>query len=127
MTAEKDESDEADENVVRLVGRLTGAGEPVTLPSGDMVHAIRVTVSRPGRRASPRATVDAIDVACWSAATRRVAGRLALGDRVVVDGALRRRFFRAGGGAVSRYEVEATRVRRVPALTRARAASRPSG
>ena len=43
------------------------------------------------------------------------AGGLSAEDVVEVDGALRRRFFRAGGAAASRYEVEAHRVRRVPA------------
>ncbi|NHA68324.1 single-stranded DNA-binding protein [Phycicoccus flavus] len=103
-----------DENSVRLVGRVTGVGQAVTLPSGDVVHTIRVTVTRPSSPGVARAGVDAIDVACWSGATRRAAGRLGAGDRVVVEGALRRRFFRAGGAPVSRYEVEAARLRRAP-------------
>ena len=106
---------DGDENSVRLVGRVTGTGRPVTLPSGDVVHTIRVTVTRPAPTGTGRAGVDAIDVACWSASTRRTAGRLTAGDRVAVDGALRRRFFRAGGAPASRYEVEATKLRRVTA------------
>ncbi|MBR7742335.1 single-stranded DNA-binding protein [Phycicoccus sp. BSK3Z-2] len=102
-----------DVNEVHLVGRVTAVGEVTELPSGDLVHSLRVTVRRVGR-GNGRTVVDAVDVACWSAATRRVAGRLVVQDRVEVTGALRRRFFRTGGGAASRYEVEAHRIRRAP-------------
>ncbi len=106
-----------DENSVHLIGRVTGTGEPRHLPSGDVVHLMRVTVPRPPRRSQAKGLVDAIDVACWSAATRRTAGRVAVGDRVEVTGALRRRFFRGTVGVASRYEVEASALRRIPAVT----------
>ena len=102
-------------NEVRLVGRVSADPECRELPSGDAVTTLRVVVKRPagaGAVAS-RATVDTIDIACWSAATRRVAGRLVAGQTVEVTGALRRRFFRGPDGAASRYEVEVTRLRRV--------------
>lgn len=108
-------------NEVRLVGRVSAEVEQRELPSGDLLVSVRVVVGRPpsARRreagAEPRAGVDTIDVACWSARTRASALRLAPGDHVEVQGALRRRFFRAGGAAVSRYEVEAASVRRVRA------------
>ena len=57
--------------------------------------------------------MDTIDVACWTAVARRSAGRLAVDDHVEVEGSLRRRFFRAGAGVASRYEVEARALRRV--------------
>ena len=97
-----------DVNVVKLVGRVSAVGEPRELPSGDVVVMV---VSRPPRRARG-ATVDTIDVACWSARARRAASRCAVGDEVEVEGSLRRRFFRAGGGVASRYEVEASAVKR---------------
>lgn len=99
-------------NTVHLVGRVAAAGEPRELPSGDVVVMLRVVVPRPARRTNG-ASVDTIDVACWSARVRRAALRCAVGDHVEVDGALRRRFFRAGGAVASRYEVEATTVRRL--------------
>lgn len=108
-------------NEVRLVGRVSAEVEQRELPSGDLLVSVRVVVGRPppgSRRrggAEARATVDTIDVACWSARTRAGALRLAPGDHVEVRGALRRRFFRAGGAAVSRYEVEAASLRRVRA------------
>jgi single-strand DNA-binding protein len=107
-------------NEVRLVGRVSGPTEQRELPSGDLLVSVRVVVARPvvparGRAdgTTTRAVVDTIDVACWSGRTRAAALRLDDGDHVEVQGALRRRFFRAGGAAVSRYEVEAAVVRRV--------------
>jgi single-strand DNA-binding protein len=99
-------------NEVRLVGRVSGTGEERELPSGDTVVQLRVVVPRPLRAGANGggARVDTIDVACWTARTRRSALRLADGATVEISGALRRRFFRAGAATVSRYEVEATRV-----------------
>lgn len=108
-------------NEVRLVGRVSADVEERELPSGDLLVSVRVVVGRPApaarRRdgAEARTGVDTIDVACWSGRTRAAALRLAPGDHVEVQGSLRRRFFRAGGAAVSRYEVEAAAVRRVRA------------
>lgn len=92
-------------NEVRLRGRVSAVAEPRTLPSGDVVVALRVVVARGRPRGTSR--VDVVDVACWSARTRRVAARLVEGDEVEVHGALRRRFFRTGQSTQSRYEVEA--------------------
>lgn len=104
-------------NTVTLVGRVSAAPEVRAMPSGDELVTFRVIVPRsPAGRAGggeERTRVDVVDVACWSARTRRSARRLEA-DRVVqVEGALRRRFFRSGGGAASRYEVEARSISRV--------------
>lgn len=106
-------------NEVRLSGRISAIGEPSTLPSGDVVVNLRLVVPREhpvGRSGgTPEARspgVDTIDVACWTPATRRAAGRVGIGGMAEVTGVLRRRFFRTGGRPGSRYEVEATRVRR---------------
>ncbi len=69
----------------------------------------RVVVDRPPDKGATRRTVDVLDVACWQARVRRSALRLSPGDLVLVEGSLRRRFFVAGGGRASRYEVEARR------------------
>lgn len=97
-------------NVVHLVGRVTATGEPRELPSGDTVLTLRVVVPREQRRNTARPGVDTIEVACWTAAARRAASRCAVDDHVEVEGALRRRFFRAGDSVASRYEVEARRI-----------------
>ena len=100
-----------DVNVVKLVGRVSAVGVPGEISRGEGGGMGRVGGVRPPRRARG-ATVDTIDVACWSARARRAASRCAVGDEVEVEGSLRRRFFRAGGGVASRYEVEASAVRR---------------
>lgn len=108
------------ENTVVLVGRVSAAPEMRELPSGDVLVTFRIVVPRAGRRretngknrtVTERTTVDVIDVACWTARTRRSALRLDAGGRARVEGSLRRSFFRAGGTTVSRYEVEAASVR----------------
>ncbi|GAA2743525.1 hypothetical protein GCM10009868_17640 [Terrabacter aerolatus] len=108
-------------NEVALRGRLATEAEERELPSGDLIAVLRLVVPREpvaGRRRAPveatrRATVDTIDVVCWTAAARRTAMRLRGGDLVEVEGALRRRFFGGPAGRQSRYEVEAAALRRV--------------
>lgn len=108
-------------NEVRLRGRLAAEAEERELPSGDLIAVLRLVVPREPpsgrRRAAPdgprRASVDTIDVVCWTAGARRSARRLRAGDLVEVEGALRRRFFGGPAGRQSRYEVEATALTRV--------------
>ena len=105
-------------NDVVLVGRVSGAPEERELPSGDVLVSWRVVVDRPPpRRAAPSGvrapTIDTLDCVAWSGAVRRTARGLADGDVVAVEGALRRRFWRAGAGAVSRTEVEVEQLRRL--------------
>jgi len=122
-------------NSVRLVGRVSVEPERRELPSGDELVQLRVIVARPTHPArasgggrgsgnakdddagSPRTQVDTIDVACWTALTRRTAARLQPGQVVEVQGALRRRFFKTGAVTQSRYEVEASLLRRVGAVS----------
>lgn len=102
-------------NEVRLVGHVSGEVQERTLPSGDPLVTFRLVVPRPERRGAgsgARPGVDTLDVACWSGRTRASAARLTEGQVVEVEGAVRRRFFSAGPGRVSRYEIEARRVRR---------------
>lgn len=97
-------------NEVLVGGRVSGAPEQRELPSGDTVVQLRLVVPRPASRpgaARSGATVDTIDVACWTKALQRRAVRLKPGDLVTVRGALRRRFWRSPAGPASRYEVEA--------------------
>ena len=111
-------------NEVRLVGRISVDAQERELPSGDRVAQLRVVVPRSTDSGAGR--VDAIDVACWSARTRRSARGIKAQDTVEVVGALRRRFFRTGTVTVSRYEVEALSLKRIrpasgaPRSTRAR-------
>lgn len=114
-------------NEVSLRGRLAAQAEERELPSGDRIAVLRLVVPREppaGRRRAAvegarRATVDTIDVVCWTAPARRCAMRLRSGDLVEVEGALRRRFFGGPAGRQSRYEVEAAALRRVSGGTSA--------
>lgn len=91
-------------NEVRLVGRISQQPAAKELPSGDVLWTFRVVVPRsdhPGRQ-----QVDALECAAWSPRARRSVAAWSVDDVVEVRGALRRRFFRAGGGPASRFEVE---------------------
>jgi single-strand DNA-binding protein len=103
-------------NDVLLVGRVTSPAAERTLPSGDVLVTWRIVVDRPprarsGERRSP--TVDTLDCVAWRADVRRTAVTWSVGDTVELNGSLRRRFWRATSGPVSRTEVEVTRARRV--------------
>jgi single-strand DNA-binding protein len=97
-------------NEVRLVGRVSKEPEQRTLPSGDVLWTFRVVVPRPeGEQAGRR--VDALECVAWTPRAQRSVARWGPDDVVEVCGALRRRFFRAGTGAVSRVEVQMSRGR----------------
>ena len=108
-------------NRVELRGKVSGEPEERTLPSGDSVWVFRVVVPRDEPRG--RATVDTIDCAVWNGRARRTAGALCSGDLVVVTGALRRRFFRAGAATASRVEVEVIALKMLQRSVTRRAAS----
>ena len=108
-------------NEVTVGGRISGSPMERELPSGDTVVQLRLVVPRSRARlrsGGGGATVDTIDVACWTKALQRKAVRLKPDDLVTVRGALRRRFWRSPAGPASRYEVEATTLDRgVPPAT----------
>ncbi len=119
MTAHKTErSDVVDDqgesaNEVRLVGRLAADPQLRELPSGDSVWNLRVVVARPlpSGKEKPRQRVDSLECAVWTGRLKKNVEGWSAGDVVDVSGALRRRFFRAGGATASRVEVELTRGR----------------
>ncbi len=106
-------------NEVVLSGRVSKAAEEHRLPSGDVVMTTRIVIDREVGR--PRASgsarskqrVDAIDCVAWSARVQRVIRRWEIGDRVYLEGAIRRRFYRASTGVASRFEVEVSQARRL--------------
>jgi single-strand DNA-binding protein len=116
MSARKTEgSDVVDDQVetvneVRLLGRLAADPRLRELPSGDRVWNLRVVVERPAPAGQerPRQRVDSLECAVWAGRLKTQVGRWSAGDVVEVSGALRRRFFRAGGATASRVEVELT-------------------
>lgn len=108
-TKEKDPTDDGGVehvNEVRLVGRVSQAPRERVLPSGDAVWTLRLAVTRSGDASRSKQTVDALECAVWAARPRRSVASWRVGDVVEVAGAVRRRFFRAGGSAASRTEIE---------------------
>lgn len=102
-------------NEVRLTGRVTAGPEQRTLPSGDVIVTFRMSMARgptPMSRGS-RQRVDWVDCVVFGGRCRRTVGTWAVGDRVRVEGALRRRFYRAADGSATRLEVEVLRASRV--------------
>lgn len=94
-------------NDVVLIGHLTGIPTERELPSGEVVVNFRLAVPR------AESGSDTIDVAVRAGRLRRTALALKSAHRIRVVGALRHRFFRAGGALMSRYEVEAQVVERL--------------
>lgn len=96
------------------MGRLSGEPSEVELPSGDVLVTFRISVPRAGG-AGPRQGraqgVDSVPCTAWSPRLRRSVLGWRAGDLVEVNGAVRCRFFQAGGATRSRVEVEATSAR----------------
>src|SRR5262245_18620730 len=100
MPMSHDVDSEGELNEVVLRGRVTSTPEGRTLPSGTAVVSFRLSVSRAKTHmtAGSRQTSDWVDCVAWGPRPRRSAGSWRVGDVVEIQGALRRRFFRSGGG-----------------------------
>jgi single-strand DNA-binding protein len=103
-------------NSVSLVGRVSSAPVERELPSGDRLVSFRLVMSREqtAMTAKSRQVSDWVDCVAWSGRAQRSVRSWQVDDRVAVEGALRRRFFRsANSAATSRVEVEVLSARRV--------------
>lgn len=114
----KDRADgEIAANDVRLVGRLTGQPAMVDLPSGDALVTFRISVPRSSPSSPARGhsgsgqRVDSVPCTAWAPRLRRSILTWRAGDLVEITGAVRCRFFQAGGATRSRVEVEASAAR----------------
>jgi single-strand DNA-binding protein len=107
------------DNRVELRGKVTSAPTERELPSGTAITTFRMSVgrARTPMTAGSKQSVDWVDCAAWSPRARRSVGVWGVGDEVEVSGALRRRYFGAGGASGTRLEVEVLSARR--ARTRA--------
>lgn len=92
----------SEHNIVFLRGTVAGEPRSRDLPSGSVVIQYEVTTRDEAGTAS-------VPVA-WFDPPKGAVERHRAGDEVVVVGAVRRRFFRAGGATQSRTEVVAERV-----------------
>lgn len=95
-------------NIVRLRGRVTTGPDERSLPSGAVIITFRMSVAREptAMTRDSKQTVDWVDCTAWGGRARRSVRRWSAGDVVEIEGALRRRFYRGSGGAVTRLEVE---------------------
>ena len=102
------------DNTVELRGRVTSTPVERELPSGTVITTFRMSVARARTQmtAGSGQGADWVDCVAWSARNRRTVAGWAVGDEVEVSGALRRRFYRGGAGAVTRLEVEVLGARR---------------
>ena len=101
-------------NEVRLLGRLSAAPATVELPSGDVLMTFRISVQRAsprGRGTSSGQRIDSVPCTAWAPRLRRSIATWRAGDLVEVEGAVRCRFYQAGGATRSRVEVEASAAR----------------
>jgi single-strand DNA-binding protein len=99
-------------NEVYLVGRVSSVPIEKIMPSGDKVVEFRLVIAREKSRTGKR-EVDTLDIAAWSSKVRKSALSLKLDTWIELDGAVRRRFWQAPGGLASRWQVEASEVRRL--------------
>ena len=60
-----------------------------------------------------REGVDTLDIAAWSAKSRRTALTLVADEWIEISGAIHRRFWRGAGGLASRWQVEAVEISRI--------------
>ena len=95
-------------NDVVLRGRVSQEAVEKELPSGDKVVEFRLIISR-----DKQSGVDTLDIASWSAKTRRTALSLTPDEWVEVSGSIHRRFWSSPTGLASRWQVEALEISRI--------------
>ena len=92
--------EDGDVNLALVTGTCSGPADVRVLASGTRVAALSVRSPAPDRRFTS-VPVTVWDPPAW-------VETLEAGERVVVVGALRRRFYRSGAGVSSRVDLEAT-------------------
>ena len=95
-------------NDVLLRGRVSALAVEKELPSGDKVVEFRLIITRLDRDG-----VDTLDIAAWSAKSRRTALALKPAQWIEVSGSIHRRFWQSPGGLASRWQVEAVEIVRI--------------
>lgn len=98
-------------NTVLLVGRVTGTGEKIELPSGDILAKFRIVVPR--EKPETKVVVDTIECVAFKPAIQKKIMKLELEDVVEVEGSLRRRFWQGTTGVASKVEVEVAALKHV--------------
>jgi len=113
LTTKKNSSKEEQEidyslNDLLLRGRVSAPATTKELPSGDKVVEFRLIITRESREG-----VDTLDIAAWSAKSRKIALTLDSDEWIEVSGSIRRRFWQSPAGVASRWQVEAAEILRL--------------
>jgi single-stranded DNA-binding protein len=95
-------------NDVLLRGRVSAVATSKELPSGDKVVEFRLIVTREERQG-----VDTLDIAAWSAKSRKLALALQPDEWVEISGSIHRRFWQSPAGVASRWQVTAGEIVRL--------------
>jgi single-strand DNA-binding protein len=95
-------------NDLLLRGRVSAPATVKELPSGDKVVEFRLIITRTDREG-----VDTLDIAAWSAKSRKSALSLKADEWIEISGAVHRRFWQAPTGLASRWQVEAVEISRL--------------
>ncbi len=91
-----------------LRGRVSAAATDRELPSGEHVVEFRLIITR-----TEREGVDTLDIAAWSAKSRRTALSLKAGEWVEISGSVNRRFWQGPAGLASRWQIQAESISRI--------------
>lgn len=91
-----------------LRGRVSGEATDRELPSGEHVVQFRLIITRQEREG-----VDTLDIAAWSAKSRRSALSLKPGEWVEISGSVNRRFWQGPAGLASRWQIQADSITRI--------------
>jgi len=95
-------------NDLLLRGRVSAQATSKELPSGDKVVEFRLIVTR-----TEREGVDTLDIAAWSAKSRKIALTLEGDEWVEISGSIHRRFWQSPTGVASRWQVAADEIVRI--------------
>ena len=95
-------------NDLLLRGRVSARATSKELPSGDKVVEFRLIITR-----SEREGVDTLDIAAWSAKSRKIALTLQGDEWIEVSGSIHRRFWQSPTGVASRWQIEADEILRL--------------
>ena len=95
-------------NDLLLRGRVSAQATSKELPSGDKVVEFRLIVTR-----AEREGVDTLDIAAWSAKSRKIALTLEGDEWVEISGSIHRRFWQSPTGVASRWQVAADEIVRI--------------
>jgi len=108
IVSDSDNEQDFSLNDLLLRGRVSAPAVTKELPSGDKVVEFRLIITREKREG-----VDTLDIAAWSAKSRRLAMNLKADEWIEVSGSVHRRFWKSATGIASRWQVEAVEIARI--------------